>query len=221
MPIENIEITASPQPFGLDPEEVRSAVEQGAIVLDGRPPEDFDAGHVPGSVNVPLAGTGFVERMRSAIGTGAKPIVVAASDGESLAMAWAIERDGRGPVHGMLAGGVEAYAAAAFELGRLCSVSAEQVADDLALGGAVMVDAREDDDWVRGHVPGSLHIPLRSVTSAAALLPSVPVVVACTDGSRAATAASILRRLGHANVWRVAGAGVPELLRRRLNLGGI
>jgi hydroxyacylglutathione hydrolase len=221
MLIENVEIAAGAAPFGLDPDDVRTAVEQGAIVLDGRSPEDFDAGHVPGAVNIPLAGSGFAERMRSAIRTGEPAIVVAGSDGESLAMAWAIERDGRGPVLGMLSGGVEAYAAAGFELGRLSSVSAAQVAGDLALGGAVMVDAREDDDWVRGHVPGSLHIPLRSVTSAAALLPSVPVVVACTDGSRAATAASILRRLGHANVWRVAGPGVPELLRRRLNLGGI
>jgi len=221
MLIENIEIAASPVPFGLDPAEVRTAVEQGAIVVDGRAPEHFDAGHVPGSVNIPLAGGGFAARVCAAIGTGAAAIVVAGSDGESLAMAWAIERDGCGPVLGMLAGGVEVYAAAGFELGCLRSVAAEQVAGDLALGGAVMVDAREDDDWVRGHVPGSLHIPLRSVASAAALLPSVPVVVACTDGSRAATVASMLRRVGHANVWRVAGAGVPDLLRRRLNLGGI
>jgi rhodanese-related sulfurtransferase len=221
MSIENIEISASPVTFGLEPEAVQTAVEQGTIVLDGRSPEDFDAGHVPGAVNIPLAGGGFAERVRSAIGAGAAAIVVAGSDGESLAMAWSIERDDRGSVLGTLAGGVEAYAAAGFELCRLSSVSAEQVAGDLALGGAVMVDAREDDDWVRGHVPGSLHIPLRSVASAAGLLPSVPVVVACTDGSRAATAASILRRLGHANVWRVAGPGVQDLLRRRLNLGGI
>jgi rhodanese-related sulfurtransferase len=147
--------------------------------------------------------------------------VVAGSEGEALAAAWAIERDGRGPVRGILAGGIEAYAAAGFELGCLESLSAERVADDLALGGAVMVDAREDDDWVRGHVPGSLHVPLRSVARAAAVLPSAPLVVACADGSRAATVACILRRLGHTNVWRVAGAGVPYLLSRRLNVGGV
>jgi len=91
----------------------------------------------------------------------------------------------------------------------------------LESGGAVLVDAREDDDWVHGHVPGSLHVPLRSVAAAASILPQTPVVVACTDGRRAATVASILRRRGHANVWRVAGAGVPYLLNRRLDLGGL
>jgi rhodanese-related sulfurtransferase len=221
MLVDKLEITPSAFMFELDPAAVHAAVEEGAIVVDGRAPEAHDAGHVPGSVNVPLAGGGFPGRVRSAVGAGVPAIVLGGSDGESLAMAWAMEREGRGPVRGILPGGIEAYAAAGLDLATQHSVLADRVAEDLALGGAVLVDAREDDDWVRGHVPGSLHIPLRSVAAAAALLPTAPVVVACTDGSRAATAASILRRLGHANVWRVAGAGVPSLLRRRLDLGGI
>jgi rhodanese-related sulfurtransferase len=207
--------------FELDPAQVFAAADDGAIVVDGRAPDAYDACHVPGSLNVPLAGAGFPSRMRSAIGRGASAIAVAGSDGESLAMAWAIEHEADRPVRGILAGGVGAYAAAGFEVGRLHSLSADRVAEDLALGGAVLLDARDDDDWVRGHVPGSLHVPLRSVAPAAPLLPNAPIVVACTDGSRAATAASILRRLGHANVWRVAGAGMPYLLGRRLSLGGI
>jgi len=124
-------------------------------------------------------------------------------------------------VLGILAGGVEAYAGAGFEVASQRAVPAERVVEDLELGGAVLVDVRDDDDWVRGHVPGSLHIPLRSVVAASALLPRTPILVACADGSRAATAASMLRRAGHANIWRVAGAGVPYLLSRRLTLGGI
>ena len=106
-------------------------------------------------------------------------------------------------------------------MGHQHAVAAERVVDDLELGGAVLIDARDDEDWVRGHVPGSLHVPLRSVAAAAPLLPQTPVVVACTDGRRAATAASILRRCDHANIWRVAGGGLPYLLSRRLNLGGV
>ena len=125
------------------------------------------------------------------------------------------------PRLGIVAGGVAAYRAAGHPVGRQHAVPADRVLRDLESGGAVLVDAREDDDWVRGHVPGSLHVPLRSVAAAASILPQTPVVVACTDGRRAATAASILRRRGHANVWRVAGAGVPYLLNRRLDLGGL
>lgn len=221
MSVDKMEIAASSATFELDAAEVRATVEDGAVVVDGRAPEDYDERHVPGSLNVPLSGGGFPERVRAAVGPRADAIVVAGSHGESVAMAWAMEGEGRGPVHGILSGGVEACASAGFEVRRLHSLTVDRVAEDLALGGAVLVDAREDEDWVRGHVPGSLHVPLRSVASAASLLPTAPIVVACTDGSRAATAASILRRLGHANVWRVAGAGVPYLLGRRLGLGGV
>ena len=178
MLIDNIEINASPVTFELGAAEAHAAAGGAAVVVDGRSPEDFDARHVPGSVNVPLAGGGFATRVRAAVGSGVAAIVTGGFDGESLAMAWAIERDVRAPVRGILAGGVDAYAAAGFDLGRLQALSAEHVAEDLALGGVVMIDAREDDDWVRRHVPGSLHIPLRSVATAAALLPSAPVVVA-------------------------------------------
>jgi rhodanese-related sulfurtransferase len=221
MLVDKVEIDASAVTFELDPADVRDAAEGGTVVVDGRAPEAYDTCHVPGSLNVPLAGGGFPERLRAAVEAGTPTIVVAGSDGESLAMAWSMEREGRAPVRGILAGGIEAYAAAGFEVGRLHSLPAERIADDLELGGVVLVDARDADDWVRGHVPGSLHVPLRSVATAAPLLPSAPVVVACADGTRAATAASILRRLGHANVWRVAGAGVPYLLGRRLSLGGV
>jgi len=140
---------------------------------------------------------------------------------ESHAMARTLQGAGFRRVWGIVAGGVAAYEAAGHPVGRQRAVPAERVLHDLETGGAVLVDARDDDDWVRGHVPGSLHVPLRSVAAAAPILPQTPVVVACTDGHRAATAASILRRRGHANVWRVAGAGVPYLLSRRLDLGGV
>lgn len=216
-----MEIDASTATFELAPGDASAALEAGALVVDGRPPEAYDACHVPGSLNVPLAG-GFPERIRAVLRPHTDIIVAAASHGDAAAMAWAIEREGRGLVRGILAGGLEAYTAAGFEVARLYALAAERIADDLELGGAVLLDAREDEDWVRGHVPGSLHVPLRSVATAAPLLPAAaPVVVACADGSRAATAASILRRFGHANVWRIAGAGVPYLLSRRLDLGGI
>ena len=70
-------------------------------------------------------------------------------------------------------------------------------------------------------MPGSVHIPLRSLGGAGRSLPRTPLMVACGDGRRAATAASVLRRFGHGNVWRIAGAGLPFLLSRRLDLRGL
>jgi hydroxyacylglutathione hydrolase len=205
----------------LDPRDVHRALADGALVVDGRSPEAYDACHLPGSVNVPMHGGELASRARTAVGGTPGAIAVAESDVESLTLALVLERAGCGPVGGILAGGVDAYRAAGHAVGHQHALAAERVVDDLELGGAVLVDARDDEDWVRGHVPGSLHVPLRSVAAAAPLLPQTPVVVACTDGRRAATAATILRRGGHANVWRVAGGGLPYLLSRRLNLGGV
>lgn len=205
----------------LTPAEVDRVLLEGAIVIDGRSPEAHDARHVAGSVNVPPAGGQVAARARTAVTPATRVVAVAGSDLESHALARRLRAAGCGHVLGILAGGVEAYAAAGYAVAAQRSVPADRIVDDLELGGALLVDARDDDDWVRGHVPGSLHIPLRSVASAAALLPQTPIVVACADGSRAATAVSILRRLGHANIWRVAGPGVPYLLSRRLSVGGI
>jgi hydroxyacylglutathione hydrolase len=205
----------------LDPDDVHRAIADGALLIDGRTPEAYDACHVPGSVNVPVSGGELPFRALAAVGREPRSIAVAGTDVESLNLALVLERAGYRGVGGILAGGVDAYRAAGYAVGRQHAVAAERVVDDLALGGAVLVDARDDEDWVRRHVPGSLHIPLRSVAAAAALLPQTPVAVACTDGRRAATAASILRRRGHANIWRVTGGGLPYLLSRRLNLGGV
>ena len=205
----------------LAPGDVHRALADGALVIDGRSPEAYDACHLPGSVNVPMHGGELASRVRMAVGRNPGAIAVASSDVESLTLALILEGGGCGCTGGFLAGGVDAYRAAGYAVGHEHALTAERVVDDLELGGAVLIDTRDDEDWVRGHVPGSLHVPLRSVLAAAAVLPQTPVVVACTDGRRAATAASILRRGGHANIWRIAGGGLPYLLSRRLNLGGV
>jgi hydroxyacylglutathione hydrolase len=203
------------------PGDVHRALAGGALVIDGRSPEAYDACHLPGSVNVPMQGGELASRLRTAVGRNPWAIAVAGSDDESLSLAVMLERIGCPRGGGIVAGGVDAYRAAGYPVGHQYALTADRVVADLELGGAVLVDARDDEDWVRGHVPGSLHVPLRSAAAAAPLLPQTPVVVACTDGRRAATAATILRRGGHANIWRLAGGGLPYLLSRRLNLGGI
>lgn len=65
-----------------------------------------------------------------------------------------------------------------------------------------------------------MHLPLRSLARLRTHLPRTPVVAACGDGRRAATAASVLRRAGRADIWRIAGAGLPYLLSHRLDLRG-
>ena len=199
---------------------VEHAVAEGAVVVDGRSPESYDAGHVAGSVNVPFEDDGFEDRASCVIDPDTAVVAVGGADADPWAMAQALVRAGF-RAWGILKGGVPAYNRAGCAVGLQRAITADRLLEDLRLGGAVLVDVRDDEQWVRDHVPGSLHIPLPSLAAAARYLPRTPVVVACEDGRRAGTAASVLRRGGHANIWRIAGAGMPYLLSRRLDLRGI
>ena len=63
--------------------------------------------------------------------------------------------------------------------------------------GAFVIDVREPYEYVAGHVPGALLIPLDAVTLQSGDLPGgQPVYVICATGNRSLVAASWLNRLG-------------------------
>ena len=62
---------------------------------------------------------------------------------------------------------------------------------------AVVLDVREDDEWVAGHATGALHIPLAEVPARAGELPDGPVHVICRSGGRSARAVTWLNQNGH------------------------
>lgn len=67
----------------------------------------------------------------------------------------------------------------------------------LISAGAALIDVREDDEWRAGHAPRARHLPLRSlVISSDPRWHGNPVVVLCRSGSRANSAATLLRARG-------------------------
>ena len=64
--------------------------------------------------------------------------------------------------------------------------------------GAVLVDVREDDEWVACYAPDSLHIPLAELVEQFDDLPDDRVVVfVCRSGGRSAHAAGFLIQQGY------------------------
>ncbi len=61
-----------------------------------------------------------------------------------------------------------------------------------------LLDVREADEWLAGHIEGAQHIPLAEL---AARLPELPsgrdIVAVCRSGSRSAAAVRGLRQLGY------------------------
>jgi adenylyltransferase/sulfurtransferase len=92
------------------------------------------------------------------------------------------------------------------EIAEIDAAGASALLDNGA--GPVVVDVRERDEWVEGHIPGAVHIPrghLESRIEAAAPDRSRPVVVYCAGGSRSAFAAKTLEELGYEDVTSLAG----------------
>jgi rhodanese-related sulfurtransferase len=70
--------------------------------------------------------------------------------------------------------------------------------------GAFLLDVREDEEWVAGHAPDALHIPLGQLSGQVDQVPrDREVYVVCRAGSRSAYAAQALGAAGW-NVINVA-----------------
>jgi hydroxyacylglutathione hydrolase len=197
----------------LTPTRVSEILEQGTTLLDGRAPREFDAVHVPRSINVTMT--------RSAVGTRAawivdpetEVVVTAASDEEAAKMARLLEAVGFRKLSGYLAGGVAAWREAGLETSATQVIDVPELAERWQRGDVALLDVREDDEWEDGHVEGSIHIPYHELREG---LPSgigngKPLAVACSVGNRSSIAASLLERSGTEDVIHVADGGVTDL----------
>ena len=86
------------------------------------------------------------------------------------------------------------------------TVPAAEVPDD-----AVVLDVREDDEWVHGHIEGATHIPMGDVPVRLDEVPDGdPVYVVCRSGGRSARVAAWLNLNGYDAVNVAGGMGEWE-----------
>ena len=75
-------------------------------------------------------------------------------------------------------------------------------------GGAVVIDVREPEEYVSGHVPGARLMPLgRLARHVAEMPPGQRVYVICASGNRSKVAADLLARAGIEAVSVAGGTG--------------
>lgn len=79
----------------------------------------------------------------------------------------------------------------------------------LVADGAKLIDVRSKAEHDAGHIPKSIHIPLPELARRLGELgdKSKPVIVYCASGMRSASAASLLRKSGFAEVHDLGGMG--------------
>jgi hydroxyacylglutathione hydrolase len=197
------------RPMPLD--EVRDALDRGAVVVDSRSPVLHAEAHIPGSVSIP-AGPSFGTWLGWVVEPD-RPIVFVldnSDDGEDLVRQSL--RIGYERIVGLLEGGLDAWRRAGGDIESTGRLTVQELAARLAEGPAtapLLIDVRQDGEYAAGHVPGSVHIRGGDLQSRLAELPrDRPLATICASGYRSSIAASLLRRAGFVDVSAVI-EGVP------------
>jgi rhodanese-related sulfurtransferase len=90
-------------------------------------------------------------------------------------------------------------------------IGIDQLAEAVRAGAAI-IDVREPHEYLAGHVPGAVLIPMGQLPGRAAELDRrAPVYIVCASGNRSATVTGVLRDAGF-DAYSVAG-GTSEWAR--------
>ncbi|MDX2343862.1 MAG: rhodanese-like domain-containing protein [Acidimicrobiia bacterium] len=212
----------------------KDAVENsGALIIDVREPSEYEAGHMPGAVNISLRTlAASVDKIpadtqvfiycasgyRAGLATSslrlmgydnvlAGPTYAAWTDAGEEVSTEAVEA----AVVGDPGLAPELVAAAD---GWLSTIpEGWQTAGDVEAvkaaveNGAFILDVRTEGEYAEGHIEGAVNIPLRSLTANMDQIPTdVQVIVHCKSGFRAALAMPVLNVLGFGSTKAFTGS---------------
>jgi hydroxyacylglutathione hydrolase len=187
----------------LTPQELLARQRSGSIVLDTRPATDFGAAHIPGSIQVGLAGQ-YASWAAIVLGLDKQIVIVAEDQEKASESRLRLARVGIEHVSGYLDGGLAAWVGAGMPVEQTSQISVQQL-HDLAPGIQV-VDVRRTNEWHDGRVATAMHKQLDHLaTTLGDLDRTKPVAVYCKGGYRSAIAASLLQRAGFEQVMNVTG----------------
>ena len=195
--------SALPTPLDLDA--VEQLVTGGALLLDGRDPDEFGRGHLVGSINVGLNGR-YAEFAGSVVPHDVD-IVLVVDAGFELEAKNRLARIGFDRVVGFLQDPHRVMEENPHKVARASRLTAADFEDRRAsLDDLQIVDVRNPGEVSVGTVGGARTIPVGQLASRRTELdPDVPTVVFCAGGYRSSVAASVLRHAGFRDVSDVLG----------------
>jgi glyoxylase-like metal-dependent hydrolase (beta-lactamase superfamily II)/rhodanese-related sulfurtransferase len=182
----------------LDLEAFRSAVERGAQVVDARPITRYAEGHVRGSLSIELRPV-FATWLGWLVDASRPVVFVLDDDQDRHELVRQCLTVGIESLAGELDGGYRTWTAAGLAV---ASIDLAEVGD---LDAEPVVDVRQRDEFLSGHVPGAINIELGALPDMADTVPAGRLVVMCGHGERAMTGASVLEQSGHADVAVLVG----------------
>jgi hydroxyacylglutathione hydrolase len=213
-------VTEGVETPALYPHQVERKRDEGALLVDVRTDLQFDDVHIHGSICIPSFSAGFGSKLAWLADHEQEIVFVGRDDADGRRAAKLALAVGVRNIAGLLAGGMTNWRQERHPVDHTERVAAEDLSGWLAQEPSLqLLDVRERSEWEAGHVPGSLFTPWHDLTAIPADLdPTRPVAVICAGGARAATASSLLKRLGARDVVHVVDGGVPTLAERGVEL---
>jgi rhodanese-related sulfurtransferase len=201
-----VSLNELPNPKPLSPQEFQKMKEQGTVLLDTRPADQFGTSHIPGSLNIGLGGqfatwAGTLVPLKT-------PIALIAEDEEHIRESQLrLARVGHENVVGYLNGGILSWHQAGLPLASTEQITVDELDNRLKEGVArQVIDVRRPGEWKSGHIRSAKHLPLNQLREQVKELdPSQPISLICGSGYRSSAAASILEQQGFKHVINVVG----------------
>ncbi len=208
-----------PEPRPLSPGELADAQRRGVWVIDGRERDAFAAGHLPGSLNIEL-NSGFGSYVGWLLPYDA-PIALILPDGTESDLAEAttqLIRIGWTRIEGYLSDGFTRWRDSGRDTSTYRTASVEDLYAAQRHGEHPFVlDVRQELEWGWGTIPDSTTMFVADLPDRVDTLPRhEPIWVICSNGHRAAIAASVIARSGReprlvgtggVGEWRVLSRG--------------
>jgi glyoxylase-like metal-dependent hydrolase (beta-lactamase superfamily II)/rhodanese-related sulfurtransferase len=190
------------------PAEVAEHTRAGGMILDVRSAADFGAGHVPASLNIGLGGQ-FASWAGTLIAMGTPLVFVAESEEKATEARIRLARVGLENVKGYLAGGIDAWKLAGFEVATVPQISVAELKELIASRPDLqVVDVRRPGEYESGHAPRAATAPLSNLNDTLPSLkldPTKLTAVICAGGYRSSAATSIMQPKGFTNLLNVTG----------------
>lgn len=184
----------------------KGQLEADRVVIDTRSAAAYGAGHIAGAFaigagkDLPVWASWVVPYER--------PLLLVVDDEVQVgAVRRQLVRVGLDRVEGFLKGGMAAWTAAGYEVGKTATISPSELQQRLQEDTRIRVlDVRSDEEWAAGHIAGAVHIMGGQLPDRIDELPAGgPIACICGSGYRSTVACSVLERAGIEAVINVAG----------------
>ncbi|HXN76467.1 MAG TPA: rhodanese-like domain-containing protein [Gemmatimonadaceae bacterium] len=198
----------TPEPTWLGLPELDSAIGSHATVIDTRPAHKFAAGHVPGTLNIPL-GKSFLNWSGALVPETPDFYIITetASDDAMKNILGDLSKIGLTRVAGVFRSDVlREWKVRHGVLERVPQLDSTTLKEIAGRDGLQVVDVRSPEEVSGGHLPGAIHIPLAQLPDRIGEIDtSAPVVLHCRGGGRSSIATSFLQSHGVSDVSNLAG----------------